>query len=77
MAKKKERGPLKHGSIARAHLRGRGVGFGNKGRWGSKPTKPKRSGKKASKKQDLRLKCKVCNKSQTRRGWRTKKLVIE
>lgn len=77
-AKKRERGTLKHGSIARANLRGRGVGFGNKGRWGSKPTKPKRSGKKASKKQDLRYKCKICNKTNVqRKGFRAKKLLLE
>ena len=48
--KGKNRGTLKRGSIARARWRGRGQGAGNKGRWGSKPTKPKRSGSKISKK---------------------------
>lgn len=63
LAKKKERGPLKYGSISRAMKRGRGIGFGNLGRWGSKPSKPKMTGKKTSKKHDLRFKCAVCSKS--------------
>lgn len=78
IAKKRDRGPLKHGSIARANKRGRGVGFGNLGRWGSKPTKPKRSGKKSTKKHDLRFKCSKCNKSQTQaKGKRSKKLELK
>ena len=78
LAKKRDRGTLKHGSIARAKKRGRGVGFGNLGRWGSKPTKPKRAGKKSSKKHDLRFKCSVCNKMTTQgRGKRSKKLELK
>lgn len=78
IAKKKNRGPLKKGSIARAMQRGLGKGFGNKGRWGSKPTKPKMTGKKSSKKQDLRFKCIVCSKTSVqRKGFRAKKLVFE
>ena len=78
IAKKRERGPLKKGSIARAMKRGLGKGFGNKGRWGSKPTKPKMGGKKTSKKHDLRFKCSVCGKMQVqRKGFRAKKLVFE
>ena len=61
--KGKTRGTLKRGSIARARLRGRGQGFGNKGRWGSKPTKPKRSGSKISKKANLLLRCEICKKA--------------
>ena len=41
-----KRGSLKKGSIQRAMRRGLGRGYGNKGRWGSKPTKPKRTGAK-------------------------------
>jgi large subunit ribosomal protein L44e len=78
LAKKRERGALKRGSIARGKKRGRGTGFGNKGRWGSKPTKPKMSGKKTSKKRDLRYKCKECNKTSVQKsGVRTKKMVFE
>ena len=78
IAKKRDRGTLKHGSIARSKKRGLGKGFGNKGRWGSKPTKPKLSGKKVSKKTDLRFKCSACNKiSVQKQGFRTKKLLFE
>lgn len=57
-----KRGTLKHGSIARARKRGH-RGMGNLGRWGSKPTKPKMSGKKTSKKTDFRFECSNCKKS--------------
>lgn len=78
VAKKKDRGPLRHGSIARAKLRGRGTGYGNVGRWGSKPTKPKMAGKKTSKKHDLRFKCSVCNKTSVqRKGRRARKLELQ
>ena len=63
--KSKTRGTLKRGSIARARWRGRGRGAGNKGRWGSKPTKPKRSGSKISKKINILLRCEVCKKAHT------------
>lgn len=59
-----KRGSLKRGSIQRARKRGRGRGFGNVGRWGSRPTKPKRSGVKGgSKMAAFRLTCSVCGKS--------------
>jgi len=76
IAKKKERGSLKRGSIARAKKRGRGTSFGNVGRWGSKPaiSKYKRTGAKLSKKLDLRYKCTICNKiTVQKQGKRTKK----
>jgi len=79
IAKKKERGALKKGSIKRAKKRGRGRSFGNVGRWGSKPaiSKFKRTGAKSSKKTDLRYKCKVCNKiSIQKEGKRTKKVEL-
>ena len=72
-----KRGALKHGSIQRGMLRGRGTGHGNKGKWGSKPSKPKRSGAKSSKKLNLKLTCEVCNKSIMRTGGRLKKVEIK
>src|SRR3989344_3215808 len=77
LEKKKERGSLKRGSIQRAKKRGRGVGYGNKGRWGSKPSSPNRTGKKASKKTDFRFKCKICNKTTVQSaGFRAKKVEL-
>lgn len=76
-AKKKERSTLSKGSIQRARKRGLGRGFGNLGKYGSKPaiSRWKRAGAKASKKQDLRFKCKVCGKiSVQRAGFRAKRL---
>lgn len=76
-AKKKERGSLKKGSINRAKKRGRGRGFGNLGRYGSKPavSKFKMGGAKTSKKVDLRYKCKKCGKSSVqKKGFRAKKV---
>ena len=76
-AKKKERGSLKRGSINRAKKRGLGRGFGNLGRYGSRPAifKFKMSGAKTSKKVDLRFKCKDCGKSSVQnKGFRAKKV---
>lgn len=76
IAKKKDRGALKKGSIKRAKKRGRGTSFGNVGRWGSKPaiSKFKRTGAKISKKLDIRYKCKECGKiSVQNKGKRAKK----
>ena len=72
-----KRGSLKRGSMIRAKLRGRGVGFGNKGKWGSKPAinKWKRTGVKGSKKTTVKYTCKICNKAtQQASGWRAKKM---
>ena len=80
MVKGKDRGTLKKGSIARAHKRGRGIGYGNLGKWGSKPaiSKFKMTGAKTSKKSNLKYTCEVCNKSSLQSyGIRSKKLVIE
>ncbi len=80
LAKKKERGSLKRGSINRARKRGLGRGFGNVGKYGSKPaiSKFKRTGAKQSKKVDLRYKCKVCNRTIVQNyGIRMKKVVLE
>ena len=73
-----KRGSLKRGSIKRSMKRGLGRGFGNKGRWGSKPTKPKRTGAKTSKKLYIKFTCKKCNKSTMNKGGRrTKKVELE
>ena len=80
IVKGKERGSLKRGSIERAQKRGRGIGYGNLGRWGSKPalTKFKMTGAKTSKKTNLKYTCDVCGKSSLQRyGIRAKKVVIE
>ena len=76
-AKKKERGSLKKGSISRSRKRGLGRGYGNLGKWGSKPalSKWKMAGVKSSKKVDLRFKCKECGKSSVQnKGFRSKKV---
>ena len=59
-----KRGTLTRGSIQRAKLRGKGVGIGNKGKWGSKPavTKFKRKSK-TTKKTNIMYTCTVCGKS--------------
>jgi len=79
IAKKKERGSLKKGSIARLEKRGSGkAGFGNKGKFSRKAISAwKRTGAKSSKKQDLRFKCKECGKMMVQnKGFRTKKLEL-
>ncbi len=77
IAKKRTRGtarPLSRGSLVRAHRRSQDVGVGNHGRY-SKPPKPKMTGKKQSKKTDLRYECTVCKKQHVqRKGYRTKKI---
>ena len=80
IAKKRDRGSLKRGSIQRGKKRGRGRGAGNLGRWGSKPpiTKFNRTGAKSSKKTDLRYRCSECKKATTQRGGiRTKKVELK
>lgn len=73
-----KRGSMKHGSIKRAAKRGLGVGFGNKGRWGSKPAKPKRTGAKSTKKASINYTCEVCKKTSLRsKGIRAKKVELE
>ena len=59
-----KRGTLRRGGLARAKLRGLGIGIGNKGRWGSKPavTKFKRKSK-TTKKTNIMYTCKECKKS--------------
>ena len=75
-SKKKAPSSLSHGSKIRARRRGRARGSGNLGRY-SKPaiTKWKMTGKKSTKKTDLRFECTVCKKSSVqRKGFRAKKI---
>ena len=79
-AKGRERGSLKHGSIQRARKRGLGRGYGNRGKWGSKPalSKFKMTGAKTSKKTNLKFTCEKCSKTSLQsHGFRVKKLVFE
>ena len=74
----KKKGPrsMTYGSKVRARLRGRARGTGNMGRY-SKPaiSKFKMTGKKTSKKVDLRYTCKVCNKTSVqRKGFRARRV---
>jgi ribosomal protein L44E len=79
LAKRKGRStahPLSKGGPTRIHSRGLRRGAGNLGRY-SKPTKPKMSGKKLSKKTDLRYQCAVCKKTSSQaKGVRAKKLEL-
>ena len=74
-----KRGAMKRGGIARAKLRGRGIGIGNKGKWGSKPavTKFKRK-TKTTKKPQVLYTCQTCKKSKNqKKGRRVSKIVQE
>ncbi|MDK2908177.1 MAG: large subunit ribosomal protein L44e [Candidatus Woesearchaeota archaeon] len=76
--KRRKPSPSKKGSKYRARLRGEARGHGNRGRY-SKPavTQFKMTGKKQTKKYDIRYKCTVCNKSFTPSGGkRTKRFEI-
>ena len=71
---------LSWGGKNRALKRGRGRGYGNLGKWGSKPaiSKFKRTGAKVSKKIVLKFTCPECGKSsQLSKGFRAKKTVFE
>lgn len=75
-SKKKNPSSLTRGSKYRARKRGAARGHGNMGRY-SRPamSKWKMSGKKKSKKTDLRYECKVCNKQHMqKKGKRAKKV---
>ena len=68
--------PMGYGSKTRARLRGAARGHGNLGRY-SKPaiSKFKMTGKKVSKKTDLRYTCKECKKTHVqKKGFRAKRL---
>lgn len=68
--------PMSFGSVTRVKARGERRGAGNLGRY-SKPTKPKMTGKKLSKKTDFRFTCAVCKKSHMQRfGIRAKKIEL-
>ena len=74
----KKRNPrtMTYGSKIRARRRGQARGIGNMGRY-SKPaiTKFKMTGKKSTKKTDLRYECSECKKTHIQReGFRSKKL---
>ncbi|MBI2657444.1 50S ribosomal protein L44e [Candidatus Woesearchaeota archaeon] len=74
--KKKNPSSLTYGSKVRARKRGRARGRGNLGRY-SKPaiSKFKMTGKKSTKKTDLRYECKACKKTHIQRqGFRAKKI---
>ena len=74
--KKRSPGALTYGSKLRARKRGSARGKGNMGRY-SKPaiTKFKMTGKKASKKIDLRYECKDCKKQHMKsKGFRVKRI---
>lgn len=74
--KKGKPSSLTYGSKVRARRRGKARGHGNLGRY-SKPaiSKFKMTGKKATKKTDLRYECKVCKKIHLqRKGFRAKKV---
>ena len=66
--------PLGRHASSRIERRGLRRGVGNLGRY-SKPPKPKMSGKKLSKKLDLRYECQVCKKKHCQSsGIRAKKV---
>ena len=74
--KKRAASSLSYGSKVRARRRGRARGLGNLGRY-SKPavTKFKMTGKKSTKKTDLRYECSICKKMHVqKKGFRTRKL---
>lgn len=75
-AKKKGASSLTYGSKHRARRRGQARGTGNLGRY-SKPavTKFKMTGKKATKKTDIRYECKTCKKTHVqKKGIRAKRV---
>ena len=74
--KRKNASSLTYGSKNRAKKRGAARGMGNQGRY-SKPavTKFKMTGKKTTKKTDLRYECKVCKKTHMqKKGIRSKRV---
>jgi len=75
-SKKKSPGSMTYGSKVRAKRRGLARGHGNRGRY-SKPaiSKFKMTGKKSTKKLDLRFECSICKKKHVqKKGFRTKKI---
>jgi ribosomal protein L44E len=73
-----KRASLKRGSKARAKLRGKARGIGNKGRYSKPAVKSFKRTTKTTKKPQIIYTCTVCNKSKTaKKGKRTGKLLIE
>lgn len=75
-AKRRNPSSLTYGSKYRAKKRGQARGHGNRGRY-SKPaiSKFKATGKKSTKKTDLRYTCSVCKKTQVQKsGVRAKRV---
>jgi len=73
-----KRGTLKRGSIPRARLRGRGRGFGNLGKWGSKKAiKSWKMKTKTTTRKVLIYTCQKCKKSSLSRSRRVSKIVFE
>ena len=74
-----KRGTLRRGSLSRARKRGKGIGMGNLGKWGSKPAVSKFKRKtKTTKKTNFMYTCSVCGKSHyQRRGKRAGKVLQE
>ena len=76
-AKKRTPGAARPLSKSAKTRTGFGKGMGNLGKYGSKPAigSFKMTGKKSSKKTDLRYECKECKKIHTqRKGFRSKKI---
>jgi large subunit ribosomal protein L44e len=76
-AKKRTPGAARPLAKAAKKRTGFGKGYGNLGRYGSRPpvAKFKMTGKKSSKKTDLRYQCKECKKSHTqKKGVRAKRV---
>ncbi|MFT4308950.1 MAG: 50S ribosomal protein L44e [Candidatus Woesearchaeota archaeon] len=75
-AKKRNASPFSWGSKVRAKLRGATGGTGNKGRYSRKAIgQRKMSGKKITKKTDLRYTCEKCKKTSVQgRSYRAKKV---
>ena len=69
--------PLSRGGKVRMRARGLRRGAGNQNKY-SRPTKPKRSGSKASKKTNFKYTCNECKKSTIqKKGIRAKKVEIK
>lgn len=70
--------PLSRGSTTRANARGQGVGYGNKGRWGSKPPiKDWVRKTKSTKRLTVLYTCSVCKKSRgIKKGLRVSRIEI-
>jgi len=73
-----KRSSQKRGSIDRAKKRGLGRGYGNLGKWGSKPAINKWKRKtKSTKKTNILYTCKTCSKAHyQKKGKRTSKIQI-